>query len=88
MSEAVLHRLKGLKQLDIHVYVRVSGHPLPRLLSFAQRDSLKKLAALNLASVRFTVDTEDDKATNSVLEWIRCQEEKIVPKQRRSLAAD
>jgi hypothetical protein len=52
---------------------------------------VSRLATLNLASGRFTVDMEGiqgaDDAEVSVLEWIRRQEEKIVPKQRQLLTA-
>jgi hypothetical protein len=94
MSEGLLHRLKGLKQIDIHVSARylITVSPLEQLESFAQIDGIKRLATLNLASVRFTVDAEGvqeaDYAKVSVLEWIRRQEEKIVPKQRQPLTAD
>jgi hypothetical protein len=92
MSEGLLHKLKGLKRLDINFSVRKRiSSPLDQLESFAQMNGVKRLATLNLASGRFTVDMEGiqgaDDAEVSVLEWIRRQEEKIVPKQRQLLTA-
>ena len=92
MSERFLHKLKGLKRLDVNFSVaRWISSPLDQLESFAQMNGVKRLATLNLASVRFTVDMDRilgaEHANALVLEWIRREEEKIVPKQRQ-LAAD
>jgi hypothetical protein len=95
-AQSLLYKSEGLRHLEIHILTSSrssrAAPPLEQLKCFARESGFVLLRDMGLKSIRLTLsvskqgDLDLDKP--SLMNWIRLEVEKIVPKQQQLLTAD
>ena len=95
MAQPLLRKFEGLRNLEIYIVTSAwssRAAPFEQLKSFARRIGFVFLRDIGFKSIRITVVTRDHGGTGvdetPLVDWIRLEEDKIVPKQQQILTAD